>query len=157
MQSIFGRIHGTLPHLDPNQLVHRVGLPFLDNYYCSYYIILYTERPDPPFNVTASDYGARWVSLQWRPNFDGNRPVTSFLVFIHFRGDSFSFSLTNPADGLVISNGNVMYNISDSDRILPYTNYSFTVVSCNEIGCSDQSDPSPTVETDQDGKVKSAN
>ena len=115
--------------------------------------IYYTERPDPPFNVTGFEYGAHWVALRWTPSFDGNRPVTSFLVFIHSSVVSVNFTVFNP-DDLMTSDGSVMYNISSNDRILPYTNYSFTVKSCNEIGCSDQSDPSPTVESSQDGKSK---
>ena len=111
-----------------------------------------TERPDPPINVTAFDYGARWVVLQWTPSFDGNRPVTNFSLYISsvdVAGNFALFSSLNAID-LMTSEGNFMYNISGEGRILPYTNYSFTVVSCNEIGCSDQSDPSPVIRTEQD-------
>ena len=65
-----------------------------------------------------------------------------------------NFTLIGPlsATDLMTSEGRFMYNISDVDIILPFTNYSFTVVSCNEIGCSDQSEPSAIIETAQDSK-----
>ena len=113
-----------------------------------------TERPDPPVNVTSFDFGARWVALRWTPTFDGNRPVTSFRLYVSSVDVSDNFTLIGPlsATDLMTSEGRFMYNISDVDIILPFTNYSFTVVSCNEIGCSDQSEPSAAIETAQDSK-----
>ena len=115
---------------------------------------MHKERPDPPLNVSAFEYGARWITLRWSLSYDGNRPVTNFSLYIRSVDVSVNFNLlirSLSADDLTTPEGNVIFNISDSGRILPYTNYSFTVVSCNEIGCSDQSDPSPIIRTDQDG------
>ena len=117
------------------------------------HIFRHTERPDPPLSVTAFDYGARWVALRWAPSFDGNRPVTNVSLYVRSVDVSSIFSAISSlsVNNLMKSEGNFMYNISGGDKILPYTNYSFTVVSCSEIGCSDQSDPSPVIRTNQDG------
>ena len=115
---------------------------------------MHKESPDPPLNVAAFEYGARWITLRWSPSYDGNRPVTNFSLYIRSVDVSVNFTLLIrylSADDLTTPEGNINFNISDSDRVLPYTNYSFTVVSCNEIGCSDQSDPSFVIRTNQDG------
>ena len=112
---------------------------------------MHKESPDPPLNVAAFEYGARWITLRWSLSYNGNRPVTNFSLYIRSVDVSVNLTLSLSADDLTTTEGNIIFNISDSDRILPYTNYSFTVVSCNEIGCSDQSDPSPVIRTDQDG------
>ena len=118
------------------------------------FTLMHTERPDSPVNVTAFNFGARWVALRWTPTFDGNRPVTSFTLYISSVDVSDNFTLigSQNASDLMTSEGRFMYNISDMTVILPFTNYSFTVVSCNEIGCSDQSAPSAVIETAEDSK-----
>ncbi len=103
--------------------------------------------------MSTRDVGARWVILSWILSFDGNRPVTNFSLYIRSVDVSDSFPLIstlNPSN-LVSSAGELMYNISMQRVILPYTNYSFTVDTCNDIGCSNQSDPSPVVTTLQEG------
>ena len=105
--------------------------------------------------MSTLDVGARWVVLSWTPSFDGNRPVTNFSLYIRSVDVSDSFTLIStviPSD-LMSSAGELLYNISMQGIILPYTNYSFTVDACNDIGCSNQSDPSPVVTSDQDGKA----
>ena len=103
--------------------------------------------------MSTRDVGARWVVLSWTPSFNGNRPVTNFSLYIRSVDVSDSFTLTstfNPSD-LMSSVGELMYNVSMQGVILPYTNYSFTVDACNDIGCSNQSDPSPVATTLQEG------
>ncbi len=106
-------------------------------------------------NVSTRDVGARWVVLSWTPSFDGNRPVTNFSFYIRSVDVSDGFTLISTVipSNLMSSAGELMYNVSMQGVILPYTNYSFTVDACNDIGCSNQSDPSPIVTTDQDGKA----
>ena len=103
--------------------------------------------------MSARDVGARWGVLSWILSFDGNRPVTNFSLYIRSVDVSDSFtqiSTLNPSD-LMSSAGEFMYNVSMQGVILPYTNYSFTVDACNDIGCSNRSDPSPVVTTLQEG------
>ena len=118
-----------------------------------------TECPDSPANVTAFNFGAHWVALRWTPTVDGNRPVTSFELYVSAVdvSDNFITIGSRNAIDLMTSEGRFMYNISDMDVILPFTNYSFTVVSCNVIGCSNQSEPSAVIETDQESKICSRN
>ena len=118
------------------------------------FTLMHTERPDSPVNVTAFNFGARWVVLRWMPTFDGNRPVTSFKLYVSSVDVSDNFTLfgSQNASDLMTSEGRFMYNISDMTVIFPFTNYSFTVVSCNIIGPSNQSEPSAVIETAQDSK-----
>ncbi len=81
--------------------------------------------------------------------------MTNFSLYIRSVDVSDSFTLIStliPSD-LMSSAGELMYNVSMQGVILPYTNYSFTVDACNDIGCSNRSDPSPIVSSDQDGKA----
>ncbi len=119
---------------------------------CVIFFLPYIERPDSPANVSTRNIGARWVLLSWTPSFDGNRPVTNFSLYMD-TSDSFTLISTLTPSNLMSSAGELMYNVSMQGVILPYTNYSFTVDACNNIGCSNQSDPSPVVTTDQDGKA----
>ena len=118
------------------------------------FTLIHTECPDSPVNVTAFNFGARWVALRWTPTFDGNRPVTSFKLYFSSvdLSDNFTLISVQNASDLMTSEGRFMYNISEIAVILPFTNYSFTVVSCNVIGCSNQSEPSVVIETAQDSK-----
>ena len=119
------------------------------------FFLPYKELPDSPANVSTRDVGARWVVLSWTPSFDGNRPVTNFSLYIRSVDVSDSsplISTLNPSD-LMTSAGELLYNVSMQGVILPYTNYSFTMDACNDIGCSNQSDLSPVVTSDQDGKA----
>ena len=43
--------------------------------------------------------------------------------------------------------------IMDNALILPFTQYSVGVVACNVIGCSNRSEPSDPLQTDQDRKL----
>ena len=42
--------------------------------------------------------------------------------------------------------------ITDANLILPFTNYSVRLVACNIIGCSDVSEESNSIQTDEDSK-----
>ena len=111
-----------------------------------------TEVPDPPVSVTVFDIGTRWLALRWTPTFDGNRPITSFVIYRQNINQTSSFmSLgTLQASNLMFRDGNFMYNVTTD--ILPFTNYNFTVRTCNVLGCGNVSQPSPTVMTLSDGK-----
>jgi len=115
---------------------------------------LLPERPDPPEDVTAFNTGSRWIALRWTSTFDGNRPVLGFMVYICDVNNSGNFTLvTNLTASTLMTKGNsFMYNVSGEDVVLPFTQYSFRVVSCNEIGCSEQSPDSPVVLTGQDSE-----
>ena len=110
-----------------------------------------TEVPDPPINAIVFNMGAHWLALQWTATFDGNRPITSFLVNQQNINQTSPVSLgTLQASNLMFRDRNFMYNVTTG--ILPFTNYNFNVQACNLLGCGNVSQPSPTVMTLPDGK-----
>ena len=111
-----------------------------------------SERPDPPVNVTAFDFGARWVAVRWTPTFDGNSPVLNFILYGRNINTSMNSMGNLTASTLMTTGSSFMFNISRVGVVLPFTEYSFRVASCNEIGCSDQSLVSPTIQTLQDSE-----
>ncbi len=115
-----------------------------------------SDRPDPPDNVTAFDVGPRWIALRWTPTFDGNSPVLNFVLHIRNVNMTEEFMpLENlTASELETSGRSFMYNVSRRDVVLPFTVYSFRVVSCNQIGCSDQSQESEARQTLQDSEFQ---
>ena len=87
--------------------------------------------------------------LRWTPTFDGNRDVLGFMLYsrndVNTSGPvvlvaNISVSEAAPAGNFFA------YNITGA-TIQPFTQYTFRVVSCNVIGCSDQSSESPVVQT----------
>ena len=111
-----------------------------------------TEVPDSPMNAMVFDIGARWLALQWTPTFDGNRPITSFVIYRQNINLTSSFMSLGSlqVSNLMFHDGNFMYNVTTG--ILPFTNYNFIVRACNVLGCGNVSQPSPTVMTLPDGK-----
>ena len=83
--------------------------------------------------------------------FDGNRPITSFVVNLQNINQTSPVLLaTLELSNLMFRDGNFMYNVTTG--ILPFTNYNFTVRACNVLGCGNGGQPSPTVMTLSDGK-----
>ena len=79
--------------------------------------------------------------LGWNITFNGNRDVNGARISI--------YSTENlPGERMVMS-GVTRNNITG---LSPFTNYSFGVVACNEIGCGLQSELSPVVRTLNDSK-----
>ena len=105
------------------------------------------ERPDPPVNVEAFAIGALWVAIRWQPEFDGNRPVQQFVLDQRILDGEFVMVETLNIDDTMFIDGFYRYNISTG--ILAFTNYSFAVQSCNELGCSEFSDASEEIRTDE--------
>jgi len=42
--------------------------------------LLVLERPEPPVDVRVTEGGSRSIQLQWAVQFDGNTPITGFLI-----------------------------------------------------------------------------
>ena len=111
-----------------------------------------TEVPDPPIDVMVFATGARGLALQWTPTFDGNRPISSFIIY------QWNINLTSPfmpvsmleVGSLMFRNGSFRYNISEA--IIPFNNYQFVVQACNVLGCGNVSSSSPTAMTLPDSK-----
>ena len=116
--------------------MHSTPLPLLLLY------SLTTEPPDPPVDVQILSFGARWVYISWTISFDGNRAVSRARISIY----SPDLEMTPERE---LMSGDTTYNITN---LSPFTNYSFGVVACNEIGCGLQSNFSRVVMTLNDSK-----
>ena len=127
--------------------------------YLTFTYVTFSELPDPPENVTIFNIGTRWLAMRWTPTFNGNRPVLRFILYIRNEStsaESSSFmAVANLSSSEVMSRGNAfMFNVSREGVVFPFTRYSSRVVSCNEIGCSEQSQNSNTIQTDEDSEFQ---
>ena len=105
------------------------------------------ELPDPPVNVQVPDNGALWVVIRWQPDFDGNRPIQRFILYQRVLNGNFVVATTLDVEVPMFVDGFFRFNISVG--ILAFTNYSFAVEACNELGCSEMSAASEEIRTDQ--------
>ena len=88
------------------------------------------------------------VVLYWTPTFDGNTDVLGFMLYsrnVNTSGPVVLVTNISVSEASIAANS-FMYNITGV-TIQPFTQYTFRVVSCNVIGCSDQSSESPVVQT----------
>ena len=111
---------------------------------------LFAERPDPPTNVTTVEdmLGPLSVVLRWTPTFDGNTDVLGFMLYSRNVNTSGPVvSVANISISETAMQGNFFAHNIIGETIQPFTQYTFRVVSCNVIGCSDQSSESPVVQT----------
>ena len=104
------------------------------------------EPPDAAVNLTVVSFGARWVNINWIIPFNGNRAVNGVYISDYSLGIIYEQILQNSSEITDAS-----YNIS---QLLPFTNYTFGVVLCNEIGCSERSNMSGAITTLNDSKLK---
>lgn len=88
--------------------------------------------------------------MRWTPTSSGSGPVLRFILYLRDVGRSESYlqlATIAPSEGSV-----VMYNVSRGGVVEPYSQYSFKVKSCNEIGCSELSSESDIRLTNQDSE-----
>ena len=102
------------------------------------------------------DFGARWIALTWTPTFDGNRPVAAFNIYIQIvnETENFTFLIQLDPEALMRDGGSFRFNITNQSVVFPFIQYSFRVDACNEIGCSNQTDPSEVIRTNEDRELK---
>ena len=126
---------------------------------------LYTEVPDAPFNVTITNNTQRSQVLSWVVPFDGNRPVTHIIYFTSSRQSNLtqiypplgggrtqrqtSGVSTDPVPSVTTTNDPTTVTVLN---LIPFVEYSYTVVAVNELGRSDMSQPSPSVQTEAAGE-----
>ena len=124
------------------------------------YSLYYTlERPDAIENITVEDQGSRWIFMEWNVPYNGNSEIMGYIVYIKNVDSGSNFvqvtstgmrkRQTMPSQYTTTSNS---YNVTED--ILPAMQYQFTVVACNELGCGDLGQPSPTMRTDEERKHK---
>ena len=130
---------------------------------------LYTEVPDAPINVTITDNSQRTQVLSWVAPFDGNRPIIEYFIYVsssrqpnltqihpplgggrtrrQTTGDS-----TDPVPSVTVTSDPTTVIVSD---LIPFVEYGYTVEAVNELGRSDMSQPSPSVQTEAAGESTS--
>ena len=114
------------------------------------------ERPDPIENVSVQDMGSRWVLIMWSVPYNGNSEIMRYIVYIINVQDNTTPTVVVSSDGTrkrqAMSSPTISYNVTE--HILPAMEYNFTVVACNELGCGEFGQPSPTILTNEERKHK---
>ena len=109
---------------------------------------LYTEVPDAPINVTITNNTQRSQVLSWVVPFDGNRPVTQNIIYFTSSRQTSGVS-TDPVPSVTTTDNPTTVTVSN---LIPFVAYSYTVVAVNELGRSDMSQLSPSVQTEAAGE-----
>ena len=92
--------------------------------------LLFTDRPDPPVNISVSNCeGPGDAIVTWQPGSNNNDDVIDFRIFFNT-----SFELSSCVMDESKSKG---HRIEMS--LLPWRNYSFYVTARNSLGTSDPS------------------
>ena len=77
-----------------------------------------------------------------------------FIVYIRNVRSGSNFTVAVSSDSIrkrqIMSSPNISYNFTDN--ILPAMLYQFIIVACNELGCGELGQPSPTVHTNEERK-----
>lgn len=93
--------------------------------------LVVVEPPDPPRDLAVSEGGSHSHRLRWAVGFDGNTPVTSYLVQVKNESSSWE-------DNSVVVNGD-----EQSALVLglsPAVAYQARVIAINEVGRGRPSD-----------------
>ena len=112
------------------------------------------ERPDPIQNVTVQAMGSHWALVTWNVPYNGNSEIMGYIVCIRNVQSDTIFTVDIPSESTrkrqTMSSPTMSYNVTEN--ILPAMLYQFTVVACNDLGCGELGQPSPTVRTVKDCK-----
>ena len=126
------------------------------------YSLCYTlERADAIENITVEDQGSHWAFITWNVPYNGNREIIGYIVYIKNVESDSNFVQVTTSTGMgkrqtmssQYTTTSSSYNVTED--ILPAMQYQFSVVACNELGCGELGQPSPTVHTDEERKHKS--
>ena len=104
--------------------------------------------------------------LSWVAPFDGNRPITQNIIYFSSSRQPNLTQIHPPLGGGrtrrqttgVSSDPVPIVTLTDDpttvivSELIPFVEYSYTVVAVNEVGRSDMSQPSPSVQTEADGE-----
>ena len=149
-------------------LIKRANLPHIPVffYHTSSPSPLYAEVPDAPVNVTITTNTQRSQVLSWVETFDGNLPITQNIIYFSSNRQPNLTQIHPPLGGgrnLRQTAGGVpdpvpSVTLTDNpttvivSNLIPFVDYSYTVVAVNELGRSDVSRPSPSVQTEAAGE-----
>jgi protein sidekick len=113
------------------------------------------ELPYPPSSVAATRLGqGKMVNVSWIPGFDGNSPVSKFII------QKRVVPVTGPIPDTVNSWTTEVTNVSSDARWIALPSlkaaaaYQFRVSAVNSVGEGQPSEPSNRVTLPQEGKTK---
>ncbi|XP_022256612.1 Down syndrome cell adhesion molecule-like protein Dscam2 [Limulus polyphemus] len=95
--------------------------------------VVVQEKPDPPKDFKVKDKSSRFVSIVWAPPFNGNSPVTKYLLEVKSTSDFW----TEDSNIIAIEASRTQYTIQD---LQPLSSYKIRMRASNTLGASDYSD-----------------
>jgi hypothetical protein len=107
---------------------------------------LHTERPSPPSKPAIGRIVAKSIVLKWSPEFNGNSPITRFIIEYKPVQLVWEDATKKAAPGATRS-----YRLQ---KLKPATNYHVRLYAENAIGVSNYGNE-VTVKTREDGKKQS--
>ena len=137
--------------MTPWSLVQKINNPclfFHGNYFFYYmlnYVLVISDRPDPPIQVEFLNCGQRIADITWIPGSDNNDPIIDYIPYYHT-----SFN----EEGIYVAVDPVEHR-TDVQNVAsftnsPWTNYTFHVRARNKFGVSDPSNDTTLCETSED-------
>ena len=126
-----------------------------------------TEVPHAPVTVTITNNTQRSQVLSWVVPFDGNRPIIQNIIYFTSTRQPNLTQIHPPLGGgrtqrqtAGVSTDPVpIVTMTDNpttvivSNLIPSVAYSYTVEAVNELGRSDMSQPSPSVQTEAAGET----
>ena len=94
--------------------------------------------------------GSRWVLITWSVPFNGNSEIMGYIIYIRNVQINAMFIANVSSDSM--RKRQTMSSLNVTENILPAMLYQFTVVACNELGCGELGQPSPTIRTNEERK-----
>ncbi|XP_076339611.1 cell adhesion molecule Dscam1-like isoform X2 [Tachypleus tridentatus] len=95
--------------------------------------VVVQENPDPPKDLRVKDKTSRSVSIVWTPPFNGNSPITKYLLEVKSTSDFWN----EDRNIIAIEASRTQYTIQD---LQPLSSYKIRMRTSNTLGVSDYSD-----------------
>ncbi len=104
-----------------------------------------SEPPEVPFGVKVLDKSGRSVQLSWSAPYDGNSPLTRYLIEYKISKGDWQADI----DRVLVPGQQTVAGVYN---LVPATTYHFRLVAENEVGSSDPSE-TVTIITAEEGKL----
>ena len=102
--------------------------------------------------------GSRWALVTWSVPYNGNSEIMGYIVYIRNVQNGSNFTIPISSGSVrkrqTMSSPTTSHNVTEN--ILPGMLYQFIIVACNELGCGELGQPSPTIHADEESKHNSA-
>ena len=125
--------------------------------------------PDALINVTITSNARRTQVLSWVAPFDGNRPITEYVIFVSSSRQPIMTQIHPPlgegrtkrqTDGERVDPVPSVTFVTSTDdtttvivsNLIPFVKYSYSVAAVNALGKGDISQLSPSVQTEAAGE-----